>query len=220
MTAQAQLTVGAGRPPFEDVYREFWPRIRAYLRAQVRDAAEAEDVAAHVFARAFQAYPRFELRSASPAAWLFKIARNASLDHQRRTRQRERAETLAADRFGEAPDPCRVAERHFLHRELYRAAARLPERQRRALWLHHAHGLGFKEVGERIRCSEDAAKMLHCRALKALRPLLAAQGYGPLQLSSTPAGRGYPGSRATRPGSPVPASSGTTPGWAAAKGMA
>ena len=43
-----------------------------------------------------------------------------------------------------------------------------PERQREAISLRHS-GLSFDEVGGLLGCSEDAAKMLYHRALKALR---------------------------------------------------
>ena len=75
--------MGAERPPFEDLYREFLGRIYAYVRAQVGAAVDAEDITAQVFMNAYQAYPRFEPRHTTPAAWLFRIARNATLDHFR-----------------------------------------------------------------------------------------------------------------------------------------
>jgi DNA-directed RNA polymerase specialized sigma24 family protein len=46
--------------------------------------------------------------------------------------------------------------------------AKLPERQRDAISLRHS-GLTFEEVGGLMSCTEDAAKMLYHRALKALR---------------------------------------------------
>jgi len=61
------------RPEFEDLYREFLPRIYGYALAQLRNAAEAEDVTAQVFVNAFRAYDRFEPTAATPAAWLFRI---------------------------------------------------------------------------------------------------------------------------------------------------
>ena len=46
--------------------------------------------------------------------------------------------------------------------------ARLPERHREVIGLRHS-GLTFLEVGGLMGCSEDAAKMLYHRALRALR---------------------------------------------------
>src|SRR5258708_26695369 len=82
--------VVADRPPFEDLYREFMRRIYAYVRAQVSTSADAEDITAQVFMNAYQAYGRFEARNTTPAAWLFRIARNATLDPFRAHGRRER----------------------------------------------------------------------------------------------------------------------------------
>jgi RNA polymerase sigma-70 factor, ECF subfamily len=169
----AALSVMANRPAFEEVYGEFLPRITGFLRTRLGDPNEAEDVAALVFSRAFQAYPRYEPRCATPAAWLFRIARNAALDHERKTRQRQRAESAAIDISCAAEDPTAVVEQRFSYRELRYAIARLPQRQRDVLALRHLNELSFKDAADRLGCSEDAAKMLYHRSLRALRPLVS-----------------------------------------------
>ena len=65
-------------------------------------------------------------------------------------------------------DPAGQAEERIQYRALLVRVAQLPERQREAISLRHS-GLSFDEVGKLIGCSEDAAKMLYHRALKALK---------------------------------------------------
>jgi len=157
------------RPEFEDLYREFLPRIYGYALAQLRNAAEAEDVTAQVFINAYRAYDRFEPTAATPAAWLFRIARNAILDFHRRSGVRDRVEQEVARSLGAGPDPAEVAEDRILFAELLLAVRRLPDRQREVVGLRHRSDLSFLEIGELMGCSEDAAKMLYHRALKVLR---------------------------------------------------
>jgi RNA polymerase sigma factor (sigma-70 family) len=164
------------RPEFEDLYKEFLPRIYGFALAQLRSAAEAEDVTAQVFIKAYQAYDRFEPRAATPAAWLFRIARNAILDFHRRSAVRERTVQAAGRDLGEGEDPARLAEDRVLFGELLGAVRRLPERQREVIALRHRSDLGFLEIGRLMDCSEDAAKMLYHRALKALRAELRSDG--------------------------------------------
>jgi RNA polymerase sigma-70 factor (ECF subfamily) len=158
----------AERPPFEDVYRQFLGRIYAYVRAQVSSSADAEDITAQVFMNAYQAYGRFEARNTTPAAWLFRIARNATLDHFRAHGRRERLRRTIEHQPVAGEDPAGMAEERIQYRVLLAHVARLPERQRDAISLRHS-GLSFEEVGILMSCSEDAAKMLYHRALKALR---------------------------------------------------
>ena len=168
----ASLNVMTYRPPFDDVYCEFLPRITGFLRAKLTDPSDADDVAAEVFARALRAYSRYEPRCGTPAAWLFRIARNAAFDHERRTGQRRRAESAAVETWRELEDPCQWAEQRFLHRELRYAIARLPQRQREVILLRLEGGLSYREIGQQLGCTDDAAKMLYHRSLRALRPLI------------------------------------------------
>ncbi len=163
------------RPLFEDVYREYLGRVYAYVRAQVTTAADAEDITAQVFMNAYQAYARFEPRNTTPAAWLFRIARNATLDHFRAQGRRERLRRTIEHQPTAEEDPEGKAEERIQYRALLEQVARLPERQRDAISLRHS-GLSFDEVGKLLRCSEDAAKMLYHRAVKALKEAAAKEG--------------------------------------------
>jgi RNA polymerase sigma factor (sigma-70 family) len=160
------------KPPFEDLYRQYVDRIYAYLRSQLGNSADAEDVTAQVFMNAFEAYGRFEARYATPSAWLFQIARNAALDHHRRSGRQERLRRAVALEPVAGADPGLLAEERLVFREVMEAVSELGERQREVIGLRHS-GLSFLEVGELMSCSEDAAKMLYHRALRSLREQLA-----------------------------------------------
>lgn len=166
--------MAADRPPFEDVYRDYLGRIYAYVRAQVGTAADAEDITAQVFMNAYQAYDRFEPRNLTPAAWLFRIARNATLDHFRAGTRRDRLQRTIEHQPEAEADPAAMAEERIQYRALLAHVARLPERQRETIALRHS-GLSFEEVGHLMNCTEDAAKMLYHRALKALRDAVARE---------------------------------------------
>ena len=163
----------AQRPPFEDLYRDYLGRIYAYVRAQVGSSADAEDITAQVFMNAYHAYERFEPRHTTPAAWLFRIARNATLDHFRASGRRDRLQRTIEHQPLVEVDPAGMAEERMQYRALLAHVARLPERQREAISLRHS-GLSFEEVGVLMACTEDAAKMLYHRALKALREAVAS----------------------------------------------
>lgn len=165
----------ADRPPFEDLYRDYLGRIYAYVRSQVATSADAEDITAQVFMNAYQAYARFEARNTTPAAWLFRIARNATLDHFRAHGRRERLRRTIEHQPQAEEDPAGEAEERIRYRALLGHVARLPERQRDAISLRHS-GLSFEEVGTLMSCTEDAAKMLYHRALKALRDSVREEG--------------------------------------------
>jgi RNA polymerase sigma-70 factor (ECF subfamily) len=157
-----------GKPAFEQLYREHVNRIYAFLRSQLGSQQDAEDVTSTVFLKAYEAYGRYEPRRETPTAWLFKIARNAALDHYRGATRRQRLERSLAQQPERTRDPGVMAEERIVYRDLMEAVAGLGERQREVIGLRHS-GLAFAEVGALMGCSEDAAKMLYHRALRALR---------------------------------------------------
>lgn len=165
----------SAKPPFEEIYREFLPRIYGYVRAQLGSAGEAEDVTAQVFLKAFEAYPRYRPQAQSPGAWLFTIARNAALDRHRRSRSRERTLVALRSLPQTVEDPELLVEAGIRHERLLEAIRAMPDRQREVISLRHASDLQFREIGAVMGCSEDAAKMLYHRALRALRERLPAE---------------------------------------------
>ncbi len=169
MVRTAEVESCLPRQPFEEVYREYLPRIFGYVRGRLGSAADAEDVAAHVFVRAFAAYGRFRLSASSPAPWLFAIARNATSDYVRRLRLRQEVERIAASP-SLVEDPCALAEDRLSCPAIRQALAALSVRQRHVIFLR-SHGFSFREAARRLACSEDAAKMLYHRGIRSLRLL-------------------------------------------------
>ena len=157
---------------FEGVYAELFGRIYGYVRAQVRSDADAEDITANVFMNAYRAWPRYEPQATTPAAWLFRIARNAVLDHHRGAGRRERLLQVVGREREELDDPAAAAERSVEHGRMLAAVDELPDRQREVVRLRMAE-LSYEEIGVLMECSDDAAKMLYHRALRALRETLA-----------------------------------------------
>ena len=72
-------------------------------------------------------------------------------------------------------DPGSVAEERIQYQALLLHVARLPERQRESIAFRHS-GLSFEEVGVLMSCTEDAAKMLYHRGLRALRESVQKEG--------------------------------------------
>src|SRR5260370_947973 len=107
-------------------------------------------------------------RNPPPAAWLFRIARNGTLDPFRAHGRRERLRRTIEHQPVADADPATEAEERIQYKALLERVAQLPERQRDAISLRHS-GLSFEEVGVLLKCSEDAAKMLYHRALKAMK---------------------------------------------------
>src|SRR5947209_18150938 len=69
---------------FAPLYRRYRDRVYAYLCVRLSNADDAADVTQQVFLQALAALPRYRTCASPFGVWLFRIARNAAADLQRR----------------------------------------------------------------------------------------------------------------------------------------
>lgn len=137
--------------------------------------ADAEDVAAEAFLRAYRALRLFsaERRGAlRPRAWLVTIVLNTARN-ARRTAARRPAAALA-DGGGPATSGALVedwVEQRDGAARLANLLRALPDRQRTAVVLRHVVCLPVTEIAEVLGCPESTARSHVARGLRRLRDL-------------------------------------------------
>jgi RNA polymerase sigma-70 factor, ECF subfamily len=162
--AQLNLRTQQG---FEDLYRDAFPRVYAYVASLLRDRAAAEDVTALAFERAYRKRGRFSERRGSAEAWVFGIARNAALDELRKLKRRAQLDAEPVDVW--SAGPAEEAERSFRREEVRAALAELDPRDRDLVALKFAGGLSNGEIAGVLGISEtNVGSRLH-RAVEKLR---------------------------------------------------
>jgi RNA polymerase sigma factor (sigma-70 family) len=159
-------------PPFQAFLDEYLEPVGAFLRGMV-GPNDAEDCLQETFLAALRAYPRAEPRNLR--AWVLTIARRKAIDHHRS--RAGRAKPVAEpqeliDRqaghgpAGSADGALGMSPRHS---EIWAAVAELPPGQRAAVVLRFAVDLRYRDVGEALGTSEEAARQSVHEALRKLR---------------------------------------------------
>lgn len=77
------------RAAFEEVFRHFAPRVKAYLTRAGGDAGAAEEVMQETMATVWRKAIQFDPAKSSASTWIFTIARNLRIDAYRRERRPE-----------------------------------------------------------------------------------------------------------------------------------
>jgi RNA polymerase sigma-70 factor (ECF subfamily) len=158
-----------------DIYDAYAPRVRRFLRHQLGDGDLAEELLQRTFVKMIEALPRYQSRGLPFAAWVFRIARNAVIDH-RRTAHPAITLDRTLDRPSDHGDPVRAAERDQ-DREVLRAALdALPPDQRQVLVWRFFAELSPAETAVLMGRSNGAVRILQHRALVSLRQILEPAG--------------------------------------------
>jgi RNA polymerase sigma factor (sigma-70 family) len=161
-------------PPFQNLLDRHRGDVLGFLIASV-GPQDAEDCFQETFLAALRAYPRLE-HDRNLRSWLMTIAHRKAIDHHRgRARQAVPAgadSPAGVDQQREVEAPVSSAL-NGSEPGLWRAVASLPTKQRSAVMLRFAADLAYREIGERIDCSEAAARRNVHEGLKQLREELA-----------------------------------------------
>ena len=139
-----------------------------HIRRIVRDDDTAQDLLQETMVRAWKAVERLA-EGSNERAWLYRIATNASLNHQRsRARERAALERHAAE-LAAARDAHDGRPGEADRAGLWAEVARLPERQRLALSLRVADELDYEQIAARIGGTAAAARANVYQATKRLK---------------------------------------------------
>ena len=141
--------------------------IYRYVAVRVRRREDAEDLTHLVFERIVGALPRYRHNGRPFAAWAFRIARNAVIDHQRRLRPTEPLGGVAERADGVGLEALSVRGEEI--RELREAIRRLTPDQQEAIALRYAAGLSAEEAARVMGRRAGTVRGLTFRAIEALR---------------------------------------------------
>ncbi|MCS7208265.1 MAG: sigma-70 family RNA polymerase sigma factor [Fimbriimonadales bacterium] len=142
---------------FEQIMQLYADRLYNYVLRMVGNRADAEDIVQETFLRAYQGLPSFD-RRASLSTWLYRIATNLCIDHQRRRARRVQTVSYAdyEDDAGETSE-WEFADTHtpspmdaVLHKELQQvveqAVATLSPKLKTVLLLYDVEELSYEEI--------------------------------------------------------------------------
>ena len=157
------------RAAFETIVQRYQRGVFAYLRSRILSTTDAEDLTQEVFLRFYQARARFDTSSLI-RPWLLGIARNLLKEHLRKLKRRKEVawtelclelEDIVLQRPGE------TNEDFLAH--LPQCIGELGQSAREAIQLRYSGSLSLQDIGQRLKRSEGAIKLLMFRARQALK---------------------------------------------------
>ena len=151
---------------FEALVQRYQPRLLAFCRHMLSSKEDAEDVLQEVFAAAYNALLADD-RPINVRPWLYRIARNRSLNHLRKPKptgvdsmdifERENGATTAE-----------TVHRREEFRQIVSDVQDLPETQKTALLLREIDALSYEHIAEAMDATVPSVKSLLVRARVSL----------------------------------------------------
>lgn len=160
------LTRRGNDSAFETLIARYRVRLLAFCRHMVGSTEDAEDILQEVFVSAYRAM-RADDRPLNVRPWLYRIARNRSLNHLRRPRP------TGVDSMDIFEGGAAVATADRVHdkldlEDLVEDVKNLPETQRTALMLREMGDLSYDQIAEAMDTSIPSVKSLLVRARVSL----------------------------------------------------
>jgi len=156
------LTRRGQHAAFETLFSRYQSRLLSFCRHMLSSREDAEDVLQEVFTAAFNAILADE-REINVRPWLYRIARNRSLNHLRR------ASAVGVDsmdiHYAEGGiDTGEKVLRRESFRQLIADVQQLPETQRTALLLREIDALSYEQIAVAMETTVPSVKSLLVRA--------------------------------------------------------
>ena len=160
------LTRRGNPAAFEALVARYQARLLAFCRHMLSTREDAEDVLQEVFAAAYNAMIA-DQRTINVRPWLYRIARNRSLNHLRRT-QALGVDSMDVHVAEHGTTTAEKVHRREDFRLLVADVQTLPETQRTALLLREIDALSYEQIAEAMDTTVPSVKSLLVRARVSL----------------------------------------------------
>ncbi len=159
------------RQAFEAIFDRYHQDIYRFCLTLVGSRQDAEDALQATMVKVLRSLPG-ERREIKLRPWIYRIARNESIDTVRRRRE---TAVLVPEQVAAGPGLVETAEARERLGRLIDDLGELPERQRAALVMRELADLEFAEIGSALDTSADAARQAVYEARVSLRQMEAGR---------------------------------------------
>lgn len=172
--------LAGNKSSFEILVKRYLKSVYWFAYKYANDVSEAEDIAQDVFVKVWRALKNFD-QSRSFKAWLFTIAKNATVDFLKKKKaipfsefDREDGSNFVADTIAdEADSPEEIYEKNEKREVLAIALKKLSPEYQAVVASRHENDFTFQQIADRLGESMNTVKSRYRRALIALKKTIS-----------------------------------------------
>lgn len=172
VTALISRAKAGDKQAFAEIYALFYSRIYRFVYFLIYDPQLAQDLTQNTFIKTWNALPSFSLEKGTIQAFIFAIARNLVIDHQRKKK------AVSLDVVGEINSKENLQDNLVnkeQKKELFKALSVLNQYEKQLIILRYFEDLSMLEIAEIVDKQEGAVRVRIHRVLKKLKDELEKQ---------------------------------------------
>ncbi len=154
------------------LYDHYLPKIYRFVLLKVSHREEAEDLTHQAFLKAWENINQYNFKGYSFGAWLYRIARNITVDYYRNNRSETSLEEVSEIAIGGLSLGGAI-DKKIEWEGLIKSLKQLKEIEQEVLIMRFVEDLPLKEIAEAIDKSEGAVKLIQHRAINNLKKIVS-----------------------------------------------
>jgi RNA polymerase sigma-70 factor (ECF subfamily) len=158
---------------FGALYDEYLPQIFRFVYLKVSSKEDAEDLTHQIFMNAWEHMSGYRHQGFPFSSWLYRIARNAVIDHYRTRKDKVSLEDADPEIFALGESIQADAHQSLELEKVRRAISKLSTLHQDVIIMRFVEELAIREVAAALKKSEGAIKLLQHRAITELQRILS-----------------------------------------------
>ena len=155
------------------LYDHYQPQIYRFIYLKVSHREEAEDLTHQVFLKSLESIADYESYGFPFSSWLYRIARNQTIDYYKLKKDVVGLEGVAETKFTEdAEKISKLIDDLRDLKKIEKAIALLSDDQQDVIILRFVEDFSPKETADILERTEGAIKLIQHRAVKRLKEIL------------------------------------------------
>lgn len=152
----------------EEIYREYYKLVFAFLLSMCKDYHLAEDLAQDTFLKAYAHISTYD-SGKKMSTWLCAIAKNLYIDYTRKGTSKEIPTEILPEETPKVNSGAEEADAPISAQEIMSLVHNLEEPYKEVFLLRYSMGLSFPEIADIFGEKESWARLVYYRSRKQLQ---------------------------------------------------